>query len=161
MHLICYIEVNPELYKLLMICFLCCRCHNGHNIGCDKSFSVLSLFFLISNRCCMWQYFCLCRVITLAYGFGKMVPVIAIMDAISLWFSTMDNALLCASGLSPEDKIEERIPFALWHARLYWTESYDDWDDNSAAANAFDISCGGGVSISCTIWVLFTWYYFT
>ena len=29
-------------------------------------------------------FFCLCRVITLAYYFGKMVPVTAIMDAISL-----------------------------------------------------------------------------
>ena len=28
--------------------------------------------------------FCSCRVITLAYCFGKMVPVTAIMDAISL-----------------------------------------------------------------------------
>ena len=60
----------------------------------------------------------------------------------------MDNALLCASGISPEDKIEERIPFALCHARLYLTVSYDDWDDKSAAANTFNISCGGGVSIS-------------
>ena len=33
---------------------------------------------------------------------------------------------LCASGLSPDDKIEERIPFALCHARLYLTVSYDD-----------------------------------
>ena len=35
----------------------------------------------------------------------------------------MDNALLRASGLSLEDKIEERIPFALCHARLYLTVS--------------------------------------
>ena len=60
----------------------------------------------------------------------------------------MDNALLCASVLSPEDKIEERIPFALCHARLYLTVSYDDLDSKSAAANTFDIYCGGGVSIS-------------
>ena len=70
------------------------------------------------------------------------------MDTISLWFCAIDNALLCASGLSPEDKIEERIPFALCHARLYLTVSYDDWDEKSAAANTYDISCGGGVSIS-------------
>ena len=60
----------------------------------------------------------------------------------------MYNSLLCASGLSPEDKIEERIPFALCHARLYLAVSYDDWDEKSAAANTFDISCGGGVYIS-------------
>ena len=35
------------------------------------------------------------------------------------------NALLRASGLSPEDKIEERITFDLCHARLYLTVSYD------------------------------------
>ena len=29
-------------------------------------------------------FFCLCQVITLAYHFGKMVPVTAIMDAISI-----------------------------------------------------------------------------
>ena len=132
-----------------MICFLCWRCHNGHIIGCDKSFSVFSLFSLISNRCCMWQFFFgSCQVITFAYRFGKMVPFTAIMDAISLWFSAMDNALLCASGLYPKDKIEEWITFALCHARLYLTVSYDDWDDKSAAANTFDISCWGGVSIS-------------
>ena len=55
-----------------------------------------------------------------------MVPVTAIMNAISLGFSRMDNALLNMSGLSPEDKIEERIPSALCNARLYLTESYDD-----------------------------------
>ena len=60
----------------------------------------------------------------------------------------MDNYLPRASGLYPEDKIEERIPFALCHARLYLTVSYDDLDDKSAAANTFDISCDGGVSIS-------------
>ena len=68
------------------------------------------------------------------------------MDAISLWFSEMENALLHESGISPEDKIEEQITFALCHARLYLTESYDDWDDKSTAANIFDISCGGGRS---------------
>ena len=70
------------------------------------------------------------------------------MDAISLWFSEIDNALLRASVIFPEDKIEEQIPFALCHTRLYLTVSYDDWDDKSAAANTFDISYGVGLSIS-------------
>ena len=39
--------------------------------------------------------------------FWKMLPVTAIMDAISLLFSAMDNALLHAYRLSPEDKTEE------------------------------------------------------
>ena len=60
----------------------------------------------------------------------------------------MEKALLCASGLSPEDKIEERIPFALCHARLYLNVSYYDQEHKSAAANTFNISCGGGVYIS-------------
>ena len=57
-----------------------------------------------------------------------MVSVTAIMDAISLWLSAMDNALLRASGLSPEDKIEERITFDLKksHAHLYLAESDDE-----------------------------------
>ena len=96
----------------------------------------------------IYFFFCSCRVITLAYRFGKMVPFTSIMDAISLWSSAMYNALLRASGLSPENKIEERIPFSLFHARLYLTESYYDWDEKSTAANIFDISCGGGGSIS-------------
>ena len=75
-----------------------------------------------------------------------MVPVIDNMNEISLWFSAMDNALLYASGLSQEEKTEEQIPFALCHARLYLTESYDDWDDKYVAANTFDISYGGGGS---------------
>ena len=104
--------------------------------------------FPIDVACDNIFFFCLCRVITLAYRFGKMVPVTAKMDAISLWFSAMDNALLCASGIYPEDKIEKQIPFALWHARLYLNVSYDYWDDKSATANTFNISCGGGVSIS-------------
>ena len=133
-----------------MICFLWWICHNGHNIGYDKKnmSSVCFRLFPIDVACDKKIFFCSCQVITLAYRFGKMVPVTAIMDAIYLWFSAMDNALLCASGLSPKDKIEERIPFALCHARLYLTVSYDDWDDKSVAANTFDISCGGGVSIS-------------
>ena len=45
------------------------------------------------------------------------------MDAISLWFSAMDNDLLRASGISPEDKLEEQIPFSLCNARFYLTES--------------------------------------
>ena len=60
----------------------------------------------------------------------------------------MDNDLLHVSGHSPADKIEERITFALIHARLYLSESDDERDEKSAAANTFDISCGGGGSIS-------------
>ena len=58
----------------------------------------------------------------------------------------MDNALMHASGHSPEYKIEERITFALRHARLYLAESDDERDDKSAAANKFDRSCGDGGS---------------
>ena len=60
----------------------------------------------------------------------------------------MDNALLHASGHSLADKIEERINFDLSHARLYLAQSDDEQDDKSADENTFDISCGGGVSIS-------------
>ena len=70
------------------------------------------------------------------------------MGSISLLFGAMDNALMHASGHSPKDKIEERINFALSHARLYLAESDDERDDKSAAANTFDISCGGGGYIS-------------
>ena len=79
----------------------------------------------------------------MAYRFGKMMPVTATMDAISLWWSEMENDLLHESGLHPEDKIEERIPFALCYACLYLTESYGDWDVKSDTANTLDISCGG------------------
>ena len=104
--------------------------------------------FSIDVACDNIFFFCSCWVITLAYRSGKMVPVTAITDAICLWFIAMENALLCASGLYPEDKTKERIPFALCHAHLYLTVSYDDWENKSAAANTFDISYGGGVSIS-------------
>ena len=60
----------------------------------------------------------------------------------------MDNDLLRAYRHSPADKIEERITFALSHARLDLVESDDEQDDKSAAANTFNISCGGGVSRS-------------
>ena len=60
----------------------------------------------------------------------------------------MDNALLHASGHPPEDKTEERINFALSHARLYLAESDDEQDNNYAAAKKIDISCGDGGSIS-------------
>ena len=70
------------------------------------------------------------------------------MDAISLWFSAMENDLLHESGIFQEDKIEEQIPFTLCHARLYLTESYDDWDYKSASANTFNISCCDGGYIS-------------
>ena len=55
----------------------------------------------------------------------------------------METYLLHASELSPVDKIEERITFALCHARLYLAESDDEQDDKYAAENTFDISCGG------------------
>ena len=45
-------------------------------------------------------------------------------------------------------KFEKRITFALSHARLYLAESYDEKIDNSDAANALYISCGGGGSSS-------------
>ena len=41
-------------------------------------------------------------------------------------------------------KIEERVTFSLIHAHLYLAESDNERDDNSAAANTFDIYCGGG-----------------
>ena len=84
----------------------------------------------------------------MAYYFGKMAPVTAIMDAIYLWFSAMDNDLLHAYGHYPADKIEERITSALITACLYLVESDDEQDNKSAATNTFYISCGGGGSIS-------------
>ena len=60
----------------------------------------------------------------------------------------MDNSLLHASVHSPADKIEERVTFALSHARLYLSESDDEQDDKSAAANIVNISCGSGRSSS-------------
>ena len=48
----------------------------------------------------------------------------------------------------PSDKIKERIIFALSHTHLYLAESDDERDDKSAAANTFNISCGGGGSSS-------------
>ena len=54
----------------------------------------------------------------------------------------MDNALLHAFGHTPADKIEERINFTKIHASLYWSESDDERDKNSSAANTFDIFCG-------------------
>ena len=70
------------------------------------------------------------------------------MDAIYLWLGAMDNSLMHAYGNSPAYKIEERITFALSHASIYLFESDDEWDDKSAAANTFYISCGGGRSRS-------------
>ena len=60
----------------------------------------------------------------------------------------MDNALLHEYEHYPEDKIEERITFALSHARLYLAESDHEQDDKSAAANTFNISYSSGVSSS-------------
>ena len=51
--------------------------------------------------------------------FLEMAPVTAIMDAISLLLSAMDNSLLHASGNSSVYKIEEMITFSLSRARLY------------------------------------------
>ena len=98
----------------------------------------------------MGQYFffCSCWLIALAYCFGKMAPVIAIMGLIYLLFSAMDNALIHVSGHYPADKIEERIPFALSNTHLYLAESDDERDDNYATANIFDISCSCGGYIS-------------
>ena len=56
----------------------------------------------------------------------------------------MDDALLHASGNSQADKIEERITFALRHARLYLAESDDERDDKSAPANTLYIFCDVG-----------------
>ena len=69
----------------------------------------------------MRKYFFLLFVSGNCFGilFGEMATVTAIMDAIYLSFSAMDNDLLRASGYSPADKIEEHITFALSHARLY------------------------------------------
>ena len=80
------------------------------------------------------------------------VPITAIMGTIYLRFNVMDIALLYACGHSPADKIEERITFALIHARLYSSESYDEQDDKSASTNTFDRSCGdGGLSSSLSV----------
>ena len=112
--------------------------------------SVFCLFPFITDRCCMGKYFFLLFMPGnfIDICFGEMAPVVAMMGAISLLFSTMDNALLHASGNPPVDKIEDRITFALRHARLYLFESYDERDDKSSAANTFDIFCGGGRSRS-------------
>ena len=67
-------------------------------------------------------FFYSCRVIALAYIFGKMAPVTAITYVIYLQFSAMDNSLLHAYGHYPADKIEERINFVLSYAHLYLFE---------------------------------------
>ena len=91
------------------------------------------------------------------------------MGEISLWFGSIDNALLHVSGHSPEDKINKRITFALRHACLYLVESDDEQDNKSAATNTFYISCGGGgskyslsaitVSVSATSDVFHCWIF--
>ena len=134
--------------NFVLICFLWWRWHNGHNIGYDKRFSVFCLFSFITGWCCMGQ--CIFIMFMsgnwLAYCFGKMAPVTAIMYEISLWFNAIDNALLHASVHYSEDKTEEQITFVLSHACLYLSESDDEQDNKSAAANTFNISCGGGWS---------------
>ena len=77
-----------------------------------------------------------------------MAPVTAIMDAIYLLFSAMDNNILHASCHYTADKTEDRINFSLSHERLYLFGSDDERYDKSATANKFDIYCGGGRSIS-------------
>ena len=71
----------------------------------------------------MGQYcfFCSCQVIAFAYYFGKMALVTAKIDALSVLFRY--NDLMHVSGHYQADKIEERITFALSHARLYLFES--------------------------------------
>ena len=117
-------------------------------------YCIKKVFFLLFFFIYYWLmlygtifFFCSCRVIALPYFYGKMAPFTAILDAISPWFSAMYNYLLRVSGVYPADKIEERITFALSYARLYLSESYDHWDNNFVAVNAFDISCGGGGSL--------------
>ena len=60
----------------------------------------------------------------------------------------MYNAIVHESGHYPADKIEERITFALIHARLNLSGLDDERYDKSDAANTFYIFCGGGVSSS-------------
>ena len=50
--------------------------------------------------------------------YGEMALVAAKMDAISLWYGAMYAALLHASGISPADKIKERITFP-WAMHVY------------------------------------------
>ena len=98
----------------------------------------------------MGQYFlfCSCRVIVLAYCFGKFRRSPTIIGVLSLLLFAMENDLMHASGHSPSYKIEERTNFALSHAHLYLSESYDEQNNKSAAANTFYISCSGGESSS-------------
>ena len=107
---------------------------------------VLVYYRLILHR--TFFYFVHVRQLHWHIVLEKMAPVTAIMDAISLWFGEIDNALLYASGHSPADKIEEQISFALSHARLYLSESEDERNDKSFDTNIFDKYCGGGVSSS-------------
>ena len=133
--------------NFVLIYFIWWRWHNGYNILYDKRFSVFCLFLFITDRCCMGQYlFLFMSGNCIGIFFGKMAPFTAIMDAIHLWFSVIDKALLHASEHSLADKIEERITFDLSHARLYLAKSDDEWDDKSAAANTFNVSCGVGGS---------------
>ena len=63
------------------------------------------------------------------------------MGKISLLFNEMDNYLLHMSGHSPAFQIEDRINFALIHARLYSDESDDELDNKSAATNTLYRYC--------------------
>ena len=83
MHLIWYIEVNPELYELYYD--LVGDVTMDTILDMTKFFLSSVFFFYLQHMLHVTIYcFCSCRVIALAYRFGKMVPVTAIMDAISL-----------------------------------------------------------------------------
>ena len=69
----------------------------------------------------------------------------------------------------PQKIMKERITFSLSHAHLYLSESDDEQDDKSAAANKLYISCGGrgsssslssiAVSVSATSDVVRCWIF--
>ena len=115
-----------------------------------KTYFLPSVFFSLLPTDVAWDniFICSCWVIALAYYFGKLRRSPTIMGGEKLWSGTMDNALLHVSEHSLADEIEEWITFALSYVFLYLVESDGEKDDNSAAANTFYISCGGGVSIS-------------
>ena len=90
-----------------------------------KNWFLSSVCFRLLPTDVAWDnivFFCSCRVIALAYLFWKMAPFTAIMDAISLLLSETYNDILNAYGISPADKIEQRITFYLCHVRLYLAE---------------------------------------
>ena len=69
-----------------------------------KKTNLTSISFCLLPTHVVWDNFLFlssCWAIAVADLFGKMPPVAAIMYAIYLCFSAMDNDLLHASGLSP------------------------------------------------------------